>query len=71
MKKPAIFISVVVRALGEKQGKVSTSSGGFLSAHPGGGGGGGGGGRGYLDTTMPVCVCQKVKDMGPFSASRE
>ena len=22
-------------------------------------------------STMPVCVCPKVKDMGPFSASSE
>ena len=26
---------------------------------------------GYLVQTMPGCVCPKVKDMGPFSASRE
>ena len=26
---------------------------------------------GDLVPTMPVCVCQKVKDMGPFSASSE
>ena len=29
------------------------------------------GGGGDLVPTMPVCVCQKVKDMGPFSASSE
>ena len=27
-----------------------------------------GGGGGNLVSTMPVSVCQKVKDMGPFSA---
>ena len=26
---------------------------------------------GYLVASMPVCVCPKVKDMGPFSASSE
>ena len=26
---------------------------------------------GDLVSTMPVCVCPKVKDMGPFSASSE
>ena len=26
---------------------------------------------GDLVPTMPRCVCQNVKDMGPFSASRE
>ena len=26
---------------------------------------------GDLVPTMPVCVCQKVKDMGPFLASSE
>ena len=31
----------------------------------------GGGGGGDLVPTMPGCVCPKVKDMGPFSASRE
>ena len=30
-----------------------------------------GGGGGDLVSTMPVCVCPKVKDMGPFSASSE
>ena len=29
------------------------------------------GGGGDLVLTMPGCVCPKVKDMGPFSASRE
>ena len=29
------------------------------------------GGGGDLVPTMPGCVCPKVKDMGPFSASRE
>ena len=29
------------------------------------------GGGGHLVPTMPRCVCPKVKDMGPFSASRE
>ena len=29
------------------------------------------GGGGDLLSTMPGCVCPKVKDMGPFSASRE
>ena len=39
---------------------------------PGGGAGGGGAGRGGdLVPTMPVCVCRKVKDMGPFLASSE
>ena len=28
-------------------------------------------GGGDLVSTMPVCVCPKVKDMGPFSASSE
>ena len=28
-------------------------------------------GGGDLVPTMPGCVCPKVKDMGPFSASRE
>ena len=32
--------------------------------HPGGGGGG-------LVPTMPVCVCRKVKDMGPSPALSE
>ena len=32
---------------------------------------GGGGGGGDLVPNMPGCVCPKVKDMGPFSASRE
>ena len=32
---------------------------------------GGGGGGGDLVSTVPVCVCPKVKDMGPFSASSE
>ena len=36
-----------------------------------GGGGGGGGVAGDLSSTMPGCVCPKVKDMGPFSVSRE
>ena len=36
-----------------------------------GGGGGGGGEGGDLVSTMPVCVCPKVKDMGSFSASSE
>ena len=27
--------------------------------------------RGDLVPTMPGCVCPKVKDMGPFLASRE
>ena len=31
----------------------------------------GGGGGVNLVPTMPRCVCPKVKDMGPFSASRE
>ena len=26
---------------------------------------------GDLISTMPVCVCPKLKDMGPFSASSE
>ena len=26
---------------------------------------------GDLVSTMPVCVCPKLKDMGPFSASSE
>ena len=34
-------------------------------------GGGGGEWGGDLFPTMPGCVCPKVKDMGPFSASRE
>ena len=29
------------------------------------------GGGGDLVLTMPRCVCPKVKDMGPFWASRE
>ena len=29
------------------------------------------GGGGDLVQTMPRCVCPKVKDMGPFSASSE
>ena len=29
------------------------------------------GGGGDLVLTMPECVCPKVKDMGPFLASRE
>ena len=28
-------------------------------------------GGGALVSTLPGCVCRKVKDMGPFSASRE
>ena len=31
----------------------------------------GGGGGGDLVSSTPGCVCRKVKDMGPFSASRE
>ena len=31
----------------------------------------GGGGGGDLVSTLPGCVCGKVKDMGPFSASSE
>ena len=31
----------------------------------------GGGGGGDLVSTMPVCVCPKLKDMGPFLASSE
>ena len=31
----------------------------------------GGGGGCDLVPTMPGCVCSKVKDMGPFLASRE
>ena len=34
-------------------------------------GGARGGGGGDLVPIMPVCVCRKVKDMGPFSASSE
>ena len=30
-----------------------------------------GGGGGDLVSTLPGCVCRKVKDMGPFSASSE
>ena len=29
------------------------------------------GGGGDLVLTLPGCVCPKVKDMGPFLASRE
>ena len=29
------------------------------------------GGGGDLVSTLPGCVCPKVKDMGPFSASSE
>ena len=29
------------------------------------------GGGGHLVLTLPGCVCRKVKDMGPFTASRE
>ena len=29
------------------------------------------GGGVELVSSMPVCVCQKVKEMGSFSASRE
>ena len=32
---------------------------------------GGEGGGGDVVRTMPRCVCPKVKDMGPFLASRE
>ena len=28
-------------------------------------------GGGDLSSTMPVCVCPKLKDMGPISASSE
>ena len=35
-----------------------------MNGHPGGGGR-------DLVSTMPVCVCPKVKDMGPFLASSE
>ena len=34
-------------------------------------GGVGGGGRGDLVSSMPECVCQKVKEMGHFSGSNE
>ena len=37
----------------------------------GGGGGEVGGGGGYLVSIVPRYVCQKVKEMGPFSASSE
>ena len=30
-----------------------------------------GGGGGNLFLTLPGCVCPKVKDMGPFLASKE
>ena len=30
-----------------------------------------GGGGGDLVSSMPGCVCRKVKEMGPFSASRD
>ena len=43
----------------------------FVESDPGGGAGGGGGGEGDWVPTMPGCVCPKVKDMGPFLASRE
>ena len=29
------------------------------------------GGGGDLISTMPACVCPKLKDIGPFSASSE
>ena len=55
-----------------------TGDGGWCRASMGGagggagvGGGGPGGGGGDLVPTMPGCVCPKVKDMGPFSASRK
>ena len=34
---------------------------------------GGGGGATWFNlvSTLPGCVCRKVKDMGPFSASNE
>ena len=35
-----------------------------ISGFPGGGGG-------DLVSTMPGCVCRKVKDMGPFEASNK
>ena len=41
----------------------------WRGSYPGGGGGGGGGGD--LVSTLLRCVCRKVKDMGPFSASSE
>ena len=31
--------------------------------------GGGGGGEGNLVSSMPGCVCQKMKEMGPLSTS--
>ena len=34
-------------------------------------GGGAPGSGGDLVPTIPGCVCPKVKDMGPFSASRD
>ena len=34
-------------------------------------GGGGGEGVGDFVLSLPRCVCPKVKDMGPFLASRE
>ena len=45
--------------------KLRGSSGGSILTRVTGGGGG------DLVPTMPGCVCPKVKDMGPFSASKE